>query len=190
MYRDNLYNQDMFHQYKMALVEVLEKANENVDEDYYEKVGEELYFEIGQIMDELNKIEIQQLYELEGLSVVPENEINTFQERAAIEERVADYKQQKAQKEKEHIERENKILEKSGGMGYNTRTLLENLMEDYAVEIAELDEKIEKEEENYININREDMERYFRIKNELEEIKDGKYKNASDRVRYLLKKIF
>lgn len=191
MYQDNLYDQDMFHRYKMEIVEVLEKANKKIDENYYEKVGEELYAEMAQIIDGLNKVELQQLYEMAGLEMVSEDEIEMFQESVRIDEELSNLKQQKEEKEKEHQEREETITANSGGIGYNTRTLLEELAEEYKPQIAQLEEKInnkELERKNYENINKESMDRYFRINDELEEIKDGKYKDAYDKVRYLIKK--
>jgi len=141
LYPEDLRSNDIFHIYKVGMIDLLDNLNDKIDVAYYEDVREELAVE-------LKKME-QKLSDIEEKTFLTDKERNLYDNRRKFEGYIA-LKDKLEQKEAEKVNEEKRweilqsnIVINSKGIGQHTENLSHEREEEHKKKIEDIDSEIQ-----------------------------------------------
>ncbi|MCH5271182.1 MAG: hypothetical protein J1E83_10595, partial [Lachnospiraceae bacterium] len=186
MYPESIKNIDDFQSYKVEVIELLEKLDNEVDSNYYESVKIELEKELNIMEKKLN--DFDNSYFLSDAEKVLYDKSDEFEYYIYIEQQISDLKSQKVSIDNDWDEYSEQIVVNSGGIGRYTLTLWEEANQEYLRKLNDIETKIEEMENECRNIDQDiifNVEQYKKID---QKIKDLNYSDEISYINTLLKK--
>ena len=141
MYPDSIRNIDTFQSYRLGIIDLMERADENIDNAYYESVKAEIEYE-------LRKLE-QQIANLKDTDFLSSDELELYGKREDFEQYIAkttelEILEDKLAKENESwTQEETTLFGNSGGVGPNTLALWREMKELHEQKVERLNTQIE-----------------------------------------------
>ena len=141
MYPEKVRTIDYFSRYRTGVIHVLEDMNHEIDDNYYEKIGLEIRTQLEKIssdFEEWSQSGSNFLSDIEKGYYARSAEFEKYADKQARLEEVA---QEKKKLETEYEVMRMRILENSGGIGYNTSRVWDSEKEVYEERKRELEDE-------------------------------------------------